>query len=329
MMRDLRVLKASHDLRRIVEADLGSSRLHGSGAWVWQCPFHQERHGYSLAVWPDHWMCFGKCQEHGDVFDWLRRYRELDFIEACELLSGETLQDTARAQPARSRVFQLPNAEPPPERWQRAAQRITALAERSLWSTEGLRARRYLYERGLSEATILAAGLGYLSGLQRRWHNLEGLKVPAGILIPWCADGHLWSLKVRRSAGPPKYTQVAGGSSGGLYGADSLAGHRVALFVEGEFDALLAEQAAGDLVAVVTLGSAVNTLHQRWYSLLAGCSPLLVAYDADEAGRKGAAKLSHLTRRARVVQVPRGKDITEFVLQGGDLRQWLKTLLED
>jgi DNA primase len=326
-MRDLRVLKASHDLRRIIEADLGPSRLHGSGAWAWQCPFHHERHGYSLAVWPDHWRCFGKCQEHGDVFDWLRRYRGLDFGEACEWLSGEMLQDTARAQPARSQVFQLPNAEPPPEHWQRAAQQVVALGERFLWSAEGKQARRYLAGRGLHEEAIRAARLGYLSGARRRWHNLHGLKVPAGILIPWCAEGVLWSLKVRRSTPPPKYTQVAGGSAGGLYGADGLAGHRVALFVEGEFDALLASQAAGDLLAVVTLGSAVNTLHRRWYAALTACQGLLVAYDADEAGRKGAARLRDLTQRAHVVQVPQGKDITEFVLEGGDLRRWLKTLL--
>jgi DNA primase len=326
-MRDLRVLKANHDLRRIVESDLGPSRLHGHGAWAWKCPFHHERHGYSLAVWPDHWMCFGKCQEHGDIFDWLRRYRGLDFGEACEWLDGPAQAPTVQACSPRP-AFDLPNADPPPERWQRAAEQVIALGERSLWSGEGKRARRYLSERGLTEETIRLARLGYLSGARRSWHNLHGLKVPAGILIPWCADGHLWCLKVRRSAPPPKYTQVAGGSAGGLYGADSLAGHRVALFLEGEFDALLASQAAGDLVAVVTLGSTVNTLHWRWYAALTACQGLLVAYDADKAGQKGAARLRDLTRRARIVQVPRGKDITEFVLQGGDLRQWLKTLLE-
>jgi DNA primase len=272
-------------------------------------------------------MCFGKCQENGDVFDWLRRYRGLDFIKACEWLGGETALDTARVLPARSQVFQLPDAEPPPVRWQRAAQQVIALAERSLWSAEGRRARHYLAGRGLHEETIRAARLGYLSG-SRRWHNLCGLKVPAGILIPWCADGVLWGLKVRRSAPPPKYTQVAGGSAGGLYGADNLAGRAAVLFVEGEFDALLATQEAGDLLAVVTLGSAVSTLHRRWYTSLVTCRHLLVAYDADEAGRKGATRLRELTRRARLIQVPQGKDITEFVLQGGDLREWLKTLLE-
>jgi hypothetical protein len=42
---------------------------------------------------------------------------------------------------------------------------------------------------------------------------------------------------------------------------------------------------------------------------------------------KGAARLQALTKRAKVIQVPWGKDITEFVLAGGNVKQWLNEVL--
>jgi DNA primase len=147
--------------------------------------------------------------------------------------------------------------------------------------------------------------------------------VPCGITIPWFVGQELWAVKVRRAAGKPKYTQIAGGSAHGLYNAASLEGHETVLFVEGEFDALLAEQECAGFVGVATLGSAAASFDPHWLPLLLSCKTILVAYDADEAGRKGAARLRDLTRRARIVQVPRGKDITEFVLNGGSVTQWL------
>jgi DNA primase len=53
------------------------------------------------------------------------------------------------------------------------------------------------------------------------------------------------------------------------------------------------------------------------------CKTILVAYDRDEAGQKAAARMQMMTRRARLIWVPWGKDITEFVLQGGSVKQWL------
>jgi DNA primase len=94
-----------------------------------------------------------------------------------------------------------------------------------------------------------------------------------------------------------------------------------------QFDALLAEQECAGLVGVATLGSAASTLNPHWLPLLLYCKTILVAYDADEAGLKGAARLQALTKRARVIQVPWGKDITEFILQGGSMEQWLNEIL--
>ena len=49
MTDDLKVLKEKHDLRLIVEADLGPAHCRGGRALLWRCPFHNEHKGYSLA----------------------------------------------------------------------------------------------------------------------------------------------------------------------------------------------------------------------------------------------------------------------------------------
>jgi DNA primase len=86
MRTDTRTLKEQVDLRRIVEQDLGPAPMKGGQALLWKCPFHREKKGYSLAVWANGYCCFGACQTHGDIFDWLQRYRNLDFGEAVQYL---------------------------------------------------------------------------------------------------------------------------------------------------------------------------------------------------------------------------------------------------
>ncbi len=66
--------------------------------------------------------------------------------------------------------------------------------------------------RGLSEAIIAAAQLGYIPGKPTEWKEVDGLKVPCGIAIPWYADGALWGIKVRRAAGEQRYQQVSDGN---------------------------------------------------------------------------------------------------------------------
>lgn len=314
---DTRTLKAQVDLRRIVEQDLGPAPLRGGQALLWRCPFHHERKGYSLAVWADGFCCFGKCQMSGDVFDWLQQYRRLSFQEALRALG-----EAPRSAPGLAANRATPPAEPPPGEWQAAARQVVQQAEETLWSVRGEQALAYLTGRGLDGETILEAHLGVVPGGYRQWRIIAGLNVPCGITIPWMSGETLWAVKVRRAAGQPKYAQIAGGSSG-LYRGDALQGAKAALFCEGEFDALLAHQEASDLAAAVSLGSAGNPLSDRWISDLVTVPLILVAYDVDRAGAKGAARLQALSKRMHAIRVPYGKDITEYHLRGGDVFTWL------
>jgi DNA primase len=318
-MVDTQYLKDNCDLRRLVEQDLGPAPLRGGRAYLWKCPFHNEQKGFSLAVWANGYRCFGACDTSGDALDWLTHYRRLSFVEALHIL-GERIEDI----PAVERKYLKSPTEPPEWDWQHRAERIVSHAEETLWSEAGEPALHYLTGRGLTTRTIRAARLGYIPGDFREWRTLEGLEVPCGITIPWFAADALWAVKVRRAYGTPKYQQIKGGNTNGLYGADTLADHPVALFCEGEFDTLLARQETGELTAVVTLSSATATLSSRWYAELTHCHTVLVAYDHDSAGEKGAKRLLALSPRFRSVEIPHGKDITEFYLGGGDIYTWIE-----
>ena len=85
---------------------------------------------------------------------------------------------------------------------------------------------------------------------------------------------------------------------------------------------------AGCLVSPVTLGSATARLTARWYGELVGHRTILVAYDRDEAGRRGMERLLKLSPRFRELRLPDSKDITDFYLAGGDLYAWVAGALE-
>jgi DNA primase len=340
MQNDLVKLKEAIDCRLLLERDLGKpTGGENSKAWAWKCPVHHESKGRSLTAWVNGWKCWGACGTGGDVVKWYQWFHGMSFTEACHTLGAP--DEYVGGSKNRKFYWRVEHshpalAEPPNQLWQNQAAAVIREAKECLWSKDGQKAFAYLrQQRGLTPMTIDDARLGYIPGdsvngyVHYKLSDGNRFDVPCGILVPWIIEGAIWNLKVRRGGGPIKYIYVAkiGGSGTGLYGADNLLPGWPVLFVEGEFDALVAWQTSMDLINPVTLGSASNRLNPRWYAKLATANPLLVCYDADKAGEDGAAALSALTARARRVQVPSGKDLTDFYLTGVNVYQWLDGLL--
>jgi DNA primase len=333
------------DLLAVASQDVPLERVAGTsgGEWAGPCPFCGGDDRFRL--WPDHptgrgrWWC-RKCERSGDAIDYVRARDGLSFGEALELLDLDESQgvyiDAERAKPQRSstRADQaipgdacLPTWHPP------AAQAVVEECEAALWNDDvGTRARAWLYEkRGLVEQTIRAWRLGY-NPADRKVH---GLWVPRGIVIPCFADKVLWYIKVRRPvpAAPaydrerhgPKYQQVIGGKAA-LFGVGHLVGKRVVVICEGELDAVLLWQEAGDLVDVVAIGSKGTKPARSFLAHITGAEFWLVALDndADEAA-SWWSNYSAKMRRARPLQ---GNDLTDFYQAGGDLRDWMTYHLE-
>jgi hypothetical protein len=57
---------------------------------------------------------------------------------------------------------------------------------------------------------------------------------------------------------------------------------------------------------------------------LLGRPRLLVAYDVDPEGEKGAERLGQLSPRMRRIRPPVGKDVTACWQAGGRVRNWVR-----
>ena len=331
-MIDVERIQQNVDCRDLIEADLGPAHRGNQVYRVYKCPLHGEVRGYSLVVYDDHWQCFGKCNVGGDAIAWLRRYHQLSFHDACQRLSADdlsTLRAPAAQRPDRS-ARPRPLSQPPGEAWQRAADRVVHQAIHNLWDEVGHKALQYLVERrGLTKATIARHGLGFIPGHHREWQTIEGLTVPCGVTIPWSTRGSIiWGIKVRRAAGQQRYQQVGGGNIAGcLYLEYGIRPGRPIMICEGEFDALVVQQVAGDLVVPVALGSAAyKSINPRWYPHFISAPSILVRMDDDEAGQRAVEQLGRLSAAVQAIQVPDGKDVNEFCLLAGEdaLRAWVR-----
>lgn len=327
MTIDVDRVKASVDVLRVAE---GYADLRRSGrAWVGRCPLpgHDDR-SPSFAVYEDtqSWHCFG-CGEGGDVIALVMAMEGANFREACERL-GDTSFTPQRANHRVAPTRPVEDEGPPSMDWQLSAERVVEAAMDNLWSGVGVRAMRYLTEtRGLDDRIIEEARLGYVPGGPRAWVEVEGMTVPCGIVIPWVCEDVVWSLKVRRATGKPKYVQAKGGSAGGLYRIDRVQDWQDVLILEGEFDALVVAQAT-KVVAPVALGTATNTIRARWLPWLVRNPTIYARLDGDKAGDAGVKRLQSLSERVRRVQVPEPhKDVNEFYLADREaFGVWVRTL---
>lgn len=245
-------------------------------------------------------------------------------------------------------------AMPPGERWQCMARRLIDLAQRQLW--ERPEALAYLHARGLEDETIRAASLGFMprEAFDRnvaRWglgeSEARALWLPRGWTVPWIIAGTVWAIKVRRCdddilaarawnqahggdgrRNEAKYVSIrrdAAAQGLALYIAGNLAAQADVILVEGEFDALLLHQELAGIVPVVTLGSASRGLDSTAQQHLIHARRIWISYDHDEAGRRGAERLSQLSQRIKRLSWPElgVKDITDLWRAGHDLATWV------
>lgn len=312
------------DLLDLTGSDTNLRRVASTsgGEYAGPCPWcgGQDR----FRVWPveGRYWC-RQCERSGDAIQYLREFRGLTFHEACMWVEVIGVSPPKPTTESTRTAGESCSHSAPPRSWREKVWTIVSACEAALWGAGGANARRYLHERrGLREPTIRKYRLGYSpSG-----HRFHGLWVPQGITIPSSVGDELWCLRVRtpHSAPGKKYRHVSGGKAG-LFGLDNLQGHSDAFLCEGEFDAMLLDQEAGDLAAVIALGGVSNQL-RPWLSYLVGLRRVFSALDLDGPGRKRARELLVASRRMKPVLLPSldGKvsDLTDYWGQGGSLRDW-------
>lgn len=85
---DVEAIRAHHPLSEVVSAAGVELQRRGHG-YIGCCPFHDDTTpSFSVDGVPDRFHCFG-CGASGDVIDFVRRTRNLDFLDAVAELEGE------------------------------------------------------------------------------------------------------------------------------------------------------------------------------------------------------------------------------------------------
>jgi DNA primase len=327
-------------------------RRAGAARYEGLCPFHDER-SPSFGIDPTQkvYYCFG-CQASGDVFTFVQETEGVDFKGALELLAeryGVELQrdeEDPRAAERRQRR----------ERLLELLDRTTTYYERYLWdSGEARRAREYLQERGLEEASLREFRVGYApsawdrvmlasrrggyanreiydAGLVQRSQQNNQLydRFRSRIMFP-LADvrGRVLGFGARAMGEEqrgPKYLNTSDNDvyhkGLHLYGANLARPHAAragqVILCEGYTDTIALHQ-AGFRNAVGLMGTALTD--QQVGELARMAQTVLLALDADSAGQEAMLRASALAGRRklelRVVPLAEGTDPADLLQRDG------------
>jgi DNA primase len=345
MRIDTDQIRTATNLLEIAGRDTSLKKVAGTngGEYAGPCPFCGGTDRFHIQPVAGRWFC-RVCSDGrwNDVIGYVRQRDGVDFLQACQTLGAGAQQPSPQFRPssfsasANARKSKIALSHPPSAAWQATGMRLVEECERTLWSPQGRTARSYLRTRGLSDDTLRLWRVGFQPGMHRwvdqdSW-GLSGNRVwlPRGIVLPWMAGGILWHIKVRNPdarRSDERYRSVRGGQPY-LFGADNLRRSELPVLVEGEFDTMLLHQEAAVIVTPITLGSASARPCVRAACALLPHPVILVAYDSDGSSDRQIASLGSLSRRLRPIAIPRlngGKDLTDFVCAGGNLKEWINS----
>ncbi len=340
-------LKSEVSVERLVAAS--GIELKKSGKdWLGRCPFHEDDTA-SLVVTPakNLWHCFG-CGVGGGPIDWVIKRQGVSFRHAVELLrEGVTPLAAEGVAVKRSTVRALP----PPVAFDADDQALLNQTvgyyhERLLATTE---AAEYLAARGLAHPELIEhfklgvadrtlglrlpeknrkAGADIRAQLQKiglirdsgHEHFNGSLVVPvideAGNVVELYGRKLLDNLR----AGTPKHLYLPSreGRGRGVFNVQALATSKEIILCEALIDALTFWCAGFRNVTAAYGIEGFTDEHVQAFKRH-GTERVLIAYDRDDAGERGAAKVAECLIALGIecfrVQFPKGMDANEYALK--------------
>jgi DNA primase len=343
-------LKNEVSVERLVEAS-GVELKRGGKDMLGRCPFHKDDTA-SLVVTPGKnlWHCFG-CGVGGGPIDWVMKRRGVSFRHAVELLREGVVPlaaDGAVLNNPRLRVL------PPPVAFDAddqalLNQTVRYYHERLLATAE---AQTYLAGRGLAHAELVAhfklgvadrtlglrlpektrkAGADIRARLQKiglyrdsgHEHFNGSLVVPvfdeAGNVVEVYGRKLLDNLR----AGTPKHLYLPAREANGqrqgrgVFNVQALATSKEIILCEALLDALTFWCAGFRNVTAAYGIEGFTDEHVQAFKRH-GTKRVLIAYDRDDAGERGAAKVAEVLMAHSIecfrVQFPKGMDANEYAL---------------
>lgn len=327
----------------IVDVISGYVKLQKKGSsYFGLCPFHNEKSpSFSVSREKQMYYCFG-CGAGGNVFTFIMEYENYSFVEALKFLAERAGID-------------LPEVEYSKEAKEKADLKLTILEINKLAAKYfyaqlkaegGKTAYAYLKNRGLSEETIVAFGLGYANKYSDdlyRYLKMKGygdeLLLKAGLISADERKGaydKFWNRVMfpimdvnNRVIGfggrvmgdaKPKYLNspetIVFDKSRNLYGLNRARTSRKPYFLicEGYMDVIALHQ-AGFTNAVASLGTALTVGHASLLKRYVNEGYL--TYDSDEAGTRAALRAIPILKdagiTAKVIRMDPYKDPDEFI----------------
>lgn len=327
----------------IVDVISGYVRLKKQGSsYFGLCPFHNEKSpSFSVSRSKQMYYCFG-CGAGGTVFNFLMEYENFSFTEAMQYLADRA-------------GVELPKIEYSKEAKERADLKATLLEINKaaaqyfyvqLKSEQGRAAYKYLTDRGLSDETIKAFGLGYSNKYSNDLYQYlrskgysEDLIRQAGLISTDEKNGiydKFWNRvmfpimdvnsrvigfggRVMGDA-KPKYLNSPEtpifDKSRNLYGLQRARSSRKPYFLlcEGYMDVISLHQ-AGFTNAIASLGTSLTAGHANLIKRYV--QEVYLTYDSDEAGTKAALRAVPILKEAgiaaKVIRMDPYKDPDEFI----------------
>jgi DNA primase len=305
------------------------------------CPFHNEkRPSFTVNSETGYYKCYS-CGESGDVFTWVMKRQNVDFVEALRILAQEAGVTLKRGggEPRTDRELHQTIMDAALDFFREQLQKSTT-------------AQEYCARRGLDAAILDAWQIGYAPDVgEALAFYLKKKELPLAeaktlFLVDQNTSGNYYDKFRGRLIFPirdEKGTLVAFGgrllgdghpkyiNSGDtplyrksrvLYGMnrarDTLNKDRQAVLCEGYLDVIACHR-AGVTSALASLGTALAEDHAKL--LKKWCDEVVVLYDSDPAGQKAAARAVEILRpegmRVRVALMPQGDDPDTLLQRDG------------
>jgi DNA primase len=337
------------DLLRNKNIEAKKAAATGGGEYWSACPgcggtdrFH---------IWPDQnggtgsYWCRG-CEKHGDNIQFLMDFDGKSYPEACAALDVQmknadyrtprpisSWMGVGRKEEIGKRKEEKPSL--PPDLWVEKAGKFVDWAHEKLLADK--KQLEWLKNRGINRAAIEKWKLGWNPGKDGKdlfrpresWGLPTVLKdngwrkalwLPIGLLIPMLKNGRVARIRIRRPEGEPRYYVIPGSGMDVMFTGENCRAYTV---VESELDMILIDQAAGDLVGVVGLGTAGVKPGPELMEMLRKSAVILLSHDYDKAGAKAKTWWEEQFPQAERWPVPVGGDPGEAFQAGIDIRAWV------
>lgn len=297
MLTDPEYVQRVVDFASVV-LDSGVVLEPADGRFVGCCPFHSDKvPSFSVFQWEDSgkWACAcWSCSPFrngtasvGDLFDYLQAFYQLSFSRAVSLAATYIGRDD------------LPELLEPEPRCNGPLPNLNTIYSAARKKRSGLLAE-LLGDRGSRTPA---------DWVYQEWHVADG---SGAVVIPhWSAAGELTALKRRHPADGWKNRAVRGSVLTSLYGAWRDDGDLSVILCEGESDtwsvSYLLRNRSVDVLGLPS-GAAARP-RREWIDALID-REVTVLFDADRAGRGGAARWAAVLPGARIAELPAGLDAT-------------------